>query len=286
LNNWFYSHQTWEVALAICSVMVIVTLIGLYFFHRMVDWHSREKDTKLVGLSYALCGSVYTVLLAFVAVGAYETMDKTESITAGEADALGALAFDSAGLPADLALHVRADIDDYISVVTKKEWPSQRAYRMDLRYYDEGWDETRHLNRDLADFEPSTPGQATVKTEMERVSNELYAARRTRLLAASAHIPNAIWEMLIFGLLLIAVYVYLFGPHSFGIHMAVTALTMVTLGLVISLIIALDYPFRGDLSVDSEAYVAVQEVTNHIFEHAATAPSGAIRQSADYAKAK
>jgi len=49
--------------------------------------------------------------------------------------------------------------------------------------------------------------------------------------------------MLIFGLGLVAVYVYLFGPHNYRIHMAVTALTMVSIGLVFTLLIALDYPF-------------------------------------------
>ncbi len=72
LNHWFYSHPTWEVALAVCSVMILVPLAGLYLFHRLVDRNAREEDTAMVGLSYALCGSIYTVLLAFVAVGTYE----------------------------------------------------------------------------------------------------------------------------------------------------------------------------------------------------------------------
>src|SRR5271168_1690330 len=112
LNHWFYSHSTWEVACAVCSVVVLLPLLGLFIFHRLVNWQTREEDTSMVGLSYALCGGIYAVVLAFVAVGTYEAMDRSTTIAAAEADSLGGLAFDSAGLPA---------------IVTKKEWPSQQA---------------------------------------------------------------------------------------------------------------------------------------------------------------
>jgi hypothetical protein len=56
--------------------------------------------------------------------------------------------------------------------------------------------------------------------------------------------------------------------------MAVTALTMLSIGLVFTLIIALDYPFRGDLSVDDDAYLEVKKVSDRAFEPAATVPGG------------
>lgn len=266
LNHWFYSHSTWEVAGAVCSVLVLLPLIGLYFFHRKVNWHVREENTSMVGLSYALCGGIYAVVLAFVAVGAYETMDKSSAIASEEANALGGLAFDSAGLPAELGERVRRDVDQYIDIVTKKEWPSQQAYEMEERNYQEGWKQVRRISLDLANFEPAAPGQATVKAQMVHIVNELFSARRARLLAANAHLPDAVWQMLICGLILVALYVFLFGPHSYRIHMAVTALTMLSIGLVFTLIIALDYPFRGDLCVDNESYLGVKEVANRAFE--------------------
>lgn len=270
LNQWFYSHSTWEVAGLVCSALVLVPLVGLWVFHRLVSWHNREADTSMVGLSYALCGGIYAVVLAFVAVGTYESMDKSSAIAADEANSLGGLAFDSPGLPGELGERVREDVYKYVDILTKKEWPSQQAYRMEESNYEEGWTQARRLSSDLANFEPSTQGQATVKAEMMHVVNDLFAARRARLLAASAHLPDAVWQMLIFGLALVAVYVYLFGPHSYKMHMAVTALTMVSIGLVFTLIIALDYPFRGELSVDDDAYVAVKELSERSFKPAPT----------------
>ncbi len=265
LNEWFYSHSTWQVALAVCSFLIVIPLIALFFFHRLVDWESREHDTTMVGLSYALCGGLYAVMLAFVAVGVFETMDKTSAVASSEANSLGSIEFDSAGLPPDLGIRVRADVDRYIDIVTQKEWPSQRAYRMEEANFEEGWAQVRRISLDLAAFEPATPGQATVKAEVEHLVNDLFASRRSRLLAASAHLPNAVWQMLVFGLGLLAIYVFLFGPHNYKIHMAVTALTMLSIGLTFTLIIALDYPFRGDVSVDSDSYRGVKETAGRIF---------------------
>ena len=67
---------------------------------------------------------------------------------------------------------------------------------------------------------------------------------------------------------------FLFGPHSYKLHMAVTALTMLSIGLVFTLIIALDYPFRGDLSVDDIAYLSVKEGSNRAFDSAEAAHKG------------
>jgi membrane protease YdiL (CAAX protease family) len=273
LNQWFYSHTTWQVGSAVCLVLILIPLAGLFIFHRLVPWRYREEDTAMVGLSYALCGGLYAVMLAFVAVGTYETMDRSATIASDEANSLGGIAFDSAGLPAELAVRVREDVDRYIDIVTKKEWPSQQAYRMEARNYEEGWAQMRRISLDLASFEPATQGQATVKAELEHVVNDLFAERRTRLLAAKAHLPDAVWQMLIFGLGLVAIYVFLFGPHSYKIHMAVTALTMLSIGLVFTLVIALDYPFRGDVSVDSDAYIGVKEVAERVFHPKEAAPA-------------
>jgi len=264
LNQWFYAHKTWQIGTVVDLTIVAVLLLGLFAFHRWVAWEHREHDTAMVGLSYALCGSVYAVILALVAGNTFETMEKSKSIASEEANSLTALIFDSAGLDPATAAQVRRQSDSYLDVVTRKEWPLQRAYKMEAANFEEGWSILRRISVDLAGFEPKSQGQATVKLEMEHDINDLFTARRMRLLAASQHVPGAVWTMLIFGLGMVAVYIYLFGPHSFKIHVAVTVLTALSVGFVFTLVIAEDYPFRGIVSVDSDDYVAVKEVAEHV----------------------
>lgn len=265
LNDWFYSHSSWTVMFAVCSVIVGLSLAGLYGFNRLVDPEKREPDTSMVGLSYALAGGIYAIVISFVAVGVYESLDKADGIASAEANSLNAIMFDSAGLPADSALNLRRTVHGYIDVVTKKEWPSQQAFHMEDSNFEAGWALARQLSDEIVRFQPATQGQETVKAELLGDVTELFSERHERILAAGEHLPDAIWQAMIFGLLLIAVYVYLFGPHSFKMHMAVTGLTMFTIGLVFSLIIAMDYPFRGDVSVDDEAYTSTAELGDALF---------------------
>lgn len=265
LNEWLYSHDNVEVALLVCGALIAVSLVGLVIFTRIVNWETRERDTSAIGLSYAMAGAVYAVVLAFVAVGVYETMDSAKNVATQEANSLSSLVFDSTGLPAKQAEALRTDAMKYIDIVTKSEWPSQQAYRIDDANFEAGWKQVQKISLELSTLQPSNRSQAADKAELLDSVNDLFAARRSRILAASAHLPDAVWQMLIAGLVLIATYVYLFGPHSFRIHIAVTALTIFSISLIFTLIIALDYPFRGELSVGDEAFRSVQASARHLF---------------------
>ena len=53
-------------------------------------------------------------------------------------------------------------------------------------------------------------------------------------------------------------YHYLFGFEHFGMHIMVTATMAATLALVAVLTMALDYPFRGEISVAPDPFIMTQ----------------------------
>ncbi|MGO9697846.1 MAG: DUF4239 domain-containing protein [Xanthobacteraceae bacterium] len=258
LINFFYSHPTWVVGLVVIVVWTGASLVGLCIFHRLVDVHVREKDTETVGLTYAIVAVVFAVLIAVIMVDVWETFAKADEIAAAEANKLSSLMLDTAGLPASEAEKVRVDVDKYIDVVVKTEWPSQKEGELGEEVFEPGWAALGRLSTLLAVFDPTTIGQNATKAEMLRVVNELIKARRMRILAAGAHLPNVVWGILILGGAVAVFYTYLFGAHSFWIHLAITGLISSTIALVFVLLIALDYPFRGDVSVSDEAFVNVK----------------------------
>jgi hypothetical protein len=267
LNDWFYSIPHWLVTLVVCVYFVGLSLGVVFLAQRFIKWETREKDTKIIGLSYALAGAVYALVIAFVAVGVDESNDRADTIATAESNALAGLMFDSAGLPGDLAAKVRADAGAYIDIVTKKEWPIQQAYRMDERNFEPGWDQARRLAQDIAQFQPTTMGQETTKLEISGNVDELFAQRRNRILAAGEHLPDIIWQMMIAGLVMVVAYLSLFGPRSRTIHLTTTGLTVFTVALTFSMIIAFDYPYRGgELSVADDAYVSAKDVSDTIFD--------------------
>ena len=258
LADFLYSHPTWEIGLLIIGIWTGLSLLGLYIFNHFVDVHMRHKDTETVGLTYAIVAVVYAVLIAFIVVDVFEAFAKSDTIATAEANKLSNLMLDSAGLPPDMATGVRSDLDKYIDTVIKTEWPSQRAGKLDASVFEPGWMVLAHLNARIARFEPASMGQNVNKAEMLRGVNDLLRARRSRIIAAGEHLPGVVWEILLLAGIVAVGYTYLFGARSFGMHMAITGLISATIALVFVLIITLDYPFRGEVSVGDEAFVGVR----------------------------
>jgi hypothetical protein len=258
LVDFLYSHPTWQVGLLVIGVWTGLSLLGLYIFHRFVDVHVRHKDTETVGLTYAIVAVVYAVLIAFIVVDVFETFAKGDEIATAEANKLSNLMLDSSGLSPEMAASVRSDLEKYVNIVVKTEWPNQKKGLLSDRLFEPGWETLADLSKRLAEFEPATLGQNVNKAEMMRAMNDLFRARRSRVIAAGEHLPNVVWQILLLAGAVAVVYTYLFGAHSFGIHLAITGLIAATISLVFVLIVSLDYPFRGEVSVGDEAFLNVK----------------------------
>ena len=258
LVDFLYSHPTWLVGLLVIGSWTGLSLLGLYICHRLVDVNARHKDTETVGLTYAIVAVVYAVLIALIVVDVFETFSKGDAIATAEANKLSNLMLDSAGLPPQVGGQVRSQIEQYIDIVVKKEWPSQQAGKLEGPVFEPGWTILAELDKTLAVFEPTTMGQNVNKGEMLHAMNDLIKARRSRIIAAGEHLPTVVWQILLLGGAVAVGYTYLFGARTFGIHLAITGLIAATIALVFVLIVTLDYPFRGEVSVSSTAFVDVR----------------------------
>jgi len=266
LVNFLYTHPTWLVGLVVIGVWTGLSLAGLALFHRFVDVHTRHKDTETVGLTYAIVAVVYAVLIAFIVVDVFETFAKGDEIATAEANKLSNLMLDSTGLPPEIGGDVRSGVDKYIDIVVKSEWPSQQAGKLGEAVFEPGWAELAHVSTRLASFEPATMGQNVNKGEMLHAMNDLTKARRKRIQAAGEHLPDVVWQILLLAGAISVGFTYLFGAHSFKIHLAITGLISTMIALVFVLIIALDYPFRGDVSVGDEAFIGVKATASGSLE--------------------
>jgi hypothetical protein len=93
-----------------------------------------------------------------------------------------------------------------------------------------------------------------VQQEWLRTLNQLYGARRHRLLAAQGHVPAIAWWVIVLGGMMTIGCTYLFGAERFAMQLILTAAVTAILTLDVILILQLDYPFRGTVSVSTEAY--------------------------------
>jgi hypothetical protein len=254
LRDWLYNYPVWETGTVIVAVAVLLSWVGLFVFNRFVHVSIRSRHNDVAGFIIAIIGVIYAVLLAFIAVAAWASFDSATRVVQQEANLVGNLARDSGALPPAEHAAVQQALAQYLDIVISHEWPAQQAGHVDTN----AWVALEKLHGVITGIDAKTLGQSVIEAEMLKTLNELYNARRTRLAAASEGIPDTIWWILVLGGAITIAFTYFFGMPSMGMHYAMTGVLAASMALVMVLIVALDWPFRGTVSVSDEPFQAVR----------------------------
>jgi hypothetical protein len=111
----------------------------------------------------------------------------------------------------------------------------------------------------LFSFEPATEGQQVLHGETLSSFHDFMEARRLRLDAAQVKLPPALWVVIVFGALISLASTFFFVVHDVRLHAVQVLLLSLFVGLVITLVVAFDRPFLGDLGIDSSPYRLVRD---------------------------
>jgi len=262
--NWIYSSPVWVVGIVIVGGTMLLACLGLLLFHRLVDYKVRREHNEITGATIGIVGTVTALLLAFVGVAAWQTYNDAQAVADREAAAIGSLYFDSSGLSEDVAKKsIQTHIKNYLDLVIDREWMRQRQGMMDQKAAIAGRSELVKISLDLMSLNPQSLGQANIQGEMLRSLNELLTSRRSRIAAANDHMPTVLWIILLLGTAATIGYTYFFGTRSLAMHLAITGSVAASMALVILLIVVMDYPFRGEVSVDADDYETVRNAISN-----------------------
>lgn len=255
LVNLIYGVPTWVMATVVIAIIVALSLIGLIISSRIFHLEMRRKHNEFAGFNSALVGVFFAVLLAFIAVAAWESFGKAGDTAQREASLAGDLWRDSFALPDPAKTQLLGDIRDYVAIVLDKEWP---AMANGLPFGDDGWVPLFKFHQVLTGIHTGDAMQVAMVTETLRQLNALYDARLERILAAQDHIEPTVWAVVLLGAFITITFTYFFGMESFTMHALMTTAVAVTLALIVVLILAFDYPFRGEVQVTPDGFRDVQ----------------------------
>ena len=252
LSNWLVELPTTQAIGALVGISAALSVVGLILVHVLVPRRIRSAHNEVAGSAIGVVGVIYAVLLAFIAVAVWQDFDKAGALVETEANLVGNLYRDTVGIPDPLATELRHTLFVYAETVVQDEWPALA----DGRVVDEaGWQLLDRFHLSLVKFRPSDPGVQAIETEMIHNLNALYDARRGRFRAAEERLPPILWWNLIAGAGLTILFSYLFGVPNFPMHVVMVAMLGASIALVLSLIILLDNPFRGQNHVSAAPFV-------------------------------
>jgi Protein of unknown function (DUF4239) len=256
--DWLESLPTWGAGIVIVGGFVALSLLVGFIVARTTSEEVRRAHNDLAGFILAVIGVIYAVLLAFIAIGVWERFQVAEARTYDEAGALSTVYRDSEAFPEGEKL--RREVRDYTESVITVEWPQMHSGE-EFRLASPLLERVAGTIRSL----PVTSARLqNIQAQMLTAVDAALADRDARLTVDSRGISGIIWWVLLVGALVTIGFTYLFGFQHDIMQAAMVGSLSLLIGLVIFLVIALDYPYRGGITVQPEAFHAALDNFNII----------------------
>ena len=115
------------------------------------------------------------------------------------------------------------------------------------------------FQKDLFAFQPATRSQEIIHAEAIRQFNVFIECRRQRLHNVTTGLPAVLWWVVIAGAALNLSILWIFSVEKLSIHLALSGVLAMFIGLMLFLIAAMDNPFRGEVSISAEAFEIVKK---------------------------
>ena len=258
---WVYDLPTWLFATGSVAVFILFGLICLYPTRAWVRRQHRvdHSHNDIVGFYLAAITVFYGITLGLLAAGAWASYSDVQSKVDHESETLVSLYRDIQSYPEPAHTALQNDLKDYTYYVINTSWPQQRKGiipRGSGAYL-------ARFQKDLLGAETKSPHQDVLLAEIYKQFNDLIEARRGRLNAVNTGMPAPLWTLMIVGAFVTIVVTIFFDTASFSMHFWMTVLLSGLLGLMIFLVAALDYPFRGTISVSPASLQSVYDRMVH-----------------------
>ena len=249
---WIYDQPTW--AMAFSAAFAAFGIAGLTVFRRTsYQWmHRNESTNEVVGFAMSSFALLYGLLLGLLAVAAYGSYTGTGDGVTKEAASLSALYRDISGLPEPKRSELQASLRAYTREVIDVSWPLQRVGVVPTG----AGKIMKGFVGQLQAFRPADLGEQALFAEALSQVNTLLTLRATRLASVNSGIPDILWGVVLIGALVNIVLIWMINTER-HVHIIITGTLSAFMGLVIFLIAAMDYPFRGEVSIDAAPFEQV-----------------------------
>jgi hypothetical protein len=245
-----YALPPWVVLLGAVALAVALACAGHVAVRRAFPQIDFRAHNDVGGIVLGVTGGLFAVMLAFIVAIVWQEFDAATQRVAVEVGAATDLWHTSRGLPAPLGPEVRRNLRGYAADMVRDEWPKMRS-----------GGRSKHAENlltrtfeDVAQFRPANTGAGNAQSASLQHLSALHDARHHRLDDNSSGVSPFEWTILLVGAVVVVGICYLVGLSSLRAQLLMTGAVAAMIAATFVLIFELDYPFRGDLSVESSGW--------------------------------
>ena len=191
----------------------------------------------------------YGLLLGLLSVAAYQNFEKVGNAVFSEASDIASLYRNVSNYPEPSRSGTLRLIRDYTLYTIHKDWP---AHRRGVVFFG-GENRLSVILHEILRFEPKTPSNEILQSQILTTFNDLLQSRQRRLAGVDTRIPGVLRYVVAIGAATNILLVWMLRMR-FITHMVLGGIVAFFLGVVIFLVAAMDNPLRGDISVSADPY--------------------------------
>ncbi|QDQ09200.1 DUF4239 domain-containing protein [Streptomyces spectabilis] len=252
MELWLLNNMpTVAIAVVIVGGVVLLALAGSVLTHRRHPQLADGEHNDMVGVVLGIYGAIYGIILAFVVVTLWTQVQDADVVVRDEASSLAQLTWDSEVFPPSRRDRVHAAVGAYAHKVVDVQWPLMRT---GTPQYSVAQREMRELFAALQTYEPRTERERAFYREAIDDLNEVVAQRRARMAIAGQELPGLLKTLVYGGALAFIPLTFLYGINSRRVQLLFVGSVAALIGFSLLLVVVLDHPFAGNISVDTTAY--------------------------------
>lgn len=243
-------HWIYDVPLpALCALILTVSVlyaVAAVLGVRRLRWRLDADDNGTAAALHAFIGVLYAVALGLLVVAAQGDNGDVEKSVSDEANAIGNLFRITAGLEPASRVRLAREIAAYVRLVVSDEWPATQHAGTSATT----WRAMDRLANDVYTFVPATPREERVYPQLVGEMEEVLDARRDRLYLGQQGVGAVTWTIIVLGGMITIGFAAFFRMGSVRAHMLLTGLAAAMFGLMLFLLLAMDHPLWGRVSID------------------------------------
>lgn len=228
--------------------------MGTYLFRKYIRIKILRAHNEVTGFLFLAIAGFYSLLLSFVIFVVWGQLNEIQSNVSLEgSSALGLyrnIKFYPDTVESKQLMNVYLD---FVYNVVNEEIPNMaimKPSRITPESFNNVFDKIEHLN-------PKNQFQAQLVSEMFSHLNELATYRELRTASIKAEIPPLMWLPIILGAIITVTCATLLDIEHARMHIGLNSLLGVFIGMLLFIIIMLDHPFAGSLSIRPKSYMQI-----------------------------
>ncbi|REJ82262.1 MAG: DUF4239 domain-containing protein [Bacteroidetes bacterium] len=234
-----------------CFVIVLLSIVlavgGLLFFRKFLNnFYFRSEDNVVANIVIRQISTLLAVMLGFAVITIWQDYELQRSNIGVEASIMGNIYRDSRGMDAETEKNIQSLLVDYTRQVVNDAWP-----KMKLGQESElSWMAFNKLYGYIIRLNSENTREEIVHSRLVHHLNELAKYRRLRHIRnAEPLIPPMLWGVFYSSTMLILVCGFFLRTGSLRLQTIMTAITGIVFGLIFSMLLLLNYPYRSSMQV-------------------------------------